>query len=100
MRLSLWDLSNVILKLGFRRAFDGTVLVIKKNSMCIEFAMYLLSFSVEIEKVYLSSSGSRDFSVRYQNKRFIFKKPQPTLLNVLFKNGIKKSNLLVKFSFA
>ena len=48
MRLALWDLSNVILKLGFRRrrAFDGTLLVIQKNTVActLIIAMYLLSF--------------------------------------------------------
>ena len=37
-------LSNVILKLGFRPAFDKTVNDDTENSMCIEFVMYLLSF--------------------------------------------------------
>ena len=57
-------LSNVILKLGFRRAFDGTVNGDTENSMCIEFAMYLLSFFfffffffVEFKKMCSSSLG-------------------------------------------
>ena len=50
VRLALWDLCNVILKLGFRRAFDGTVNGDTENSMCTEFAMYVLSFFVEINK--------------------------------------------------
>ena len=44
MRPVLWDLSNVILKLGFRRTFDGTVNGDTENSMCIEFALYLVFF--------------------------------------------------------
>ena len=43
-------LSNIILKLGFRRAFDGTVNGNTENSKCIEFTMNLLSFIVEIKK--------------------------------------------------
>ena len=43
-------LPNVILKLGFRSAFDGAVNVNTENSKCIEFTMYLLSFLVEIKK--------------------------------------------------
>ena len=50
-------LSNVILKLGFRHAFDGIVNGDTENSMYIEFAMYLLSFFMEIKKVCSSSSG-------------------------------------------
>ena len=50
-------LSNVILKLGFRRTFDGTVNGKTENSTCIEFAMYLLSNFMEIKKVCSSSSG-------------------------------------------
>ena len=50
-------LSNVILKLGLRRTFDGTVNGDSENSMCIEFVIYLLSFFVEIKKVCSSSSG-------------------------------------------
>ena len=43
-------LSNTIWKLGFTRAFDGTVDGYTENSKCIEFTMYLLSFFVEIKK--------------------------------------------------
>ena len=51
MRLALlWELSNVILKLGFRHIFDGKVDGDTENRMCIEFAMYLLSFFVEIKE--------------------------------------------------
>ena len=50
-------LSNIILKLGFIRAFDGTVNGYKENSKCIEFTMYLLSFFVKIKKECSSSSG-------------------------------------------
>ena len=49
-------LPNVILKLGFRSAFDGAVKVNTENSKCIELTMYLLSFLVEIKKVCSSSS--------------------------------------------
>ena len=50
-------MSNVILRLGFRRAFHGTVNGDTNYSMCIEFAMYLLSFIVEIKKKVCSSSS-------------------------------------------
>ena len=38
-------LSNVILKLGFRRDFDGTVNGNTENSKSIDFTVYLLFFS-------------------------------------------------------
>ena len=41
---------SVILKLGFRRVFDGTVNGNAENSKCIELTMYLLSFIMEIKK--------------------------------------------------
>ena len=44
MGLALWDLFNIILKLGFRLAFYGAVNGDTENSACTEFAMYLLSF--------------------------------------------------------
>ena len=56
MRLALWELSNVMLKFGFRRACGGTVNGDAKNSVGREFAMYLLSFFVEIKKLCSSSS--------------------------------------------
>ena len=36
VRLALWDLSPVILTLGFRRAFHGTVLVIQKIACALK----------------------------------------------------------------
>ena len=56
MRLPLWELSNVILKLGFRSEFDGSVYGDTENTLFIEFAMYLLSFFGEMKKVCSSSS--------------------------------------------
>ena len=50
VRLALWDLSDVIFKLGFRHAFGETVDGDTENSMCIEFAMYLHSVFMEIKK--------------------------------------------------
>ena len=41
------------LRLGFRRAFDGTVSVGKEKSMCIESAMNLLSFFWKSKKCVL-----------------------------------------------
>ena len=49
-------LSNIILKLGFRRAFDRTVNGNIEKSKCIEVTMYLLSLFVEIKKKVCSSS--------------------------------------------
>ena len=46
----MWEVSNVILKFGFTRAFGATVQGDAKNIMYREFAMYLLSFFVEIKK--------------------------------------------------
>ena len=43
-------LSNIILKFGLRRAFDGTVNGNTENSKCIEFSMYLLSFFLKSKK--------------------------------------------------
>ena len=57
MRLALWEVSNFILKFGFKRAFGATVKGDAKNIMYREFAMYLLSFYVEIKKLCSSSSG-------------------------------------------
>ena len=54
----MW-LSNVILKLGFRRAFDGTVNGKTENSMCITKICHKLAFffSWKSKKVCSSSSG-------------------------------------------
>ena len=55
MRLALWELSNVMLNLGFTRALDGTA----KNSVCIDIAMYLSFFSLFFSwKVEVCSSSS------------------------------------------
>ena len=43
-------LQNVIMKLVFRRAFHGMVNNNTENSKCIEFTLYVLSFSMEIKK--------------------------------------------------
>ena len=43
-------LFNIILKLGFRRAFDETVNGTAENNKCIEFIMHLLSFFVKFKK--------------------------------------------------
>ena len=51
VRHALWEVSNVILKFGFTRAFGATVVGDAKNIMYGEFAMYLLSFFVEIKKL-------------------------------------------------
>ena len=51
VRHALWDVSNVILKFGFTRAFGATVNGDAKNIVYREFAMYLLSFFVEIKKL-------------------------------------------------
>ena len=48
--ICIMGLSNIILKLGFRRTFDGTVNVNRENNMCIELTIYLVSFFVEIKK--------------------------------------------------
>ena len=59
MRLALWELSNVILKLGFRRAFDGTVNMVKGDSenRCA-LNCHVLAFCFRgNEKVCSSSSG-------------------------------------------
>ena len=50
-------LFNIILKLGFRRAFDETVNGNAENNKCIEFIMHLLSFFVKFKKVCSSSLG-------------------------------------------
>ena len=55
--LHVWEVSNVILKFGFTRAFGATVNGDAKIIMYREFAMYLLSFFVEIKKLWSSSSG-------------------------------------------
>ena len=51
VRHALWEVSNVILKFGFTRAFGAMVDGDAKNIMYREFAMYLLSFFVEIKKL-------------------------------------------------
>ena len=50
------ELSNVIFKLGFSRAFDEAVNGDTENSIRTDIAVYLLSFFVEIKKVCSSSS--------------------------------------------
>ena len=51
VRHALWEVSKVILKFGFTRVFGATVDGDAKNIMYREFAMYLLSFFVEIKKL-------------------------------------------------
>ena len=51
LTLALWELCNVILKFGFTRAVGGTVNGDAKNIVYRVFAMYLLSFFVEIKKL-------------------------------------------------
>ena len=51
VRHALWEVSNVILRFEFTRAFGATVDGDAKNIMYREFAMYLLSFFVEIKKL-------------------------------------------------
>lgn len=48
---------NVILKLGFRRAFNAAVNGNTEDSKRRRFTMHLLSFLVEIKKVFFSSSA-------------------------------------------
>ena len=55
VRLALWELSSVIFKLGFNRAYDETV---SGDTACaLNIAVYLLCFFVEIKTVCSSSSG-------------------------------------------
>ena len=56
-RPALWEVSNVILKFGFTRAFGATVNGDAKNIMYREFAMYLPSFFRGNQKLWSSSSG-------------------------------------------
>ena len=41
MRIALWELSNVILKLGFSRALDEAVNRDTENSLCTEYCRVL-----------------------------------------------------------
>ena len=50
VRLALRELSNVIYKIGFSRAFDETVNGDTEKASALNTAVYLLSFFVEIKK--------------------------------------------------
>ena len=41
VRFALWELSNVIFKLGFSRAFDEAVNGDTENNMCTEYCLVL-----------------------------------------------------------
>ena len=57
MKIALWELCNVIFKLGFSRAFDEAVNGDTENSICTEYCRVLLSFFRGNQKVCSSSSG-------------------------------------------
>ena len=44
MRIAFWELSNVIFKLGFSRAFDEAVNGDTENSICTEYCHVLAFF--------------------------------------------------------
>ena len=72
VRLALWEVWNVILKLEFTPAFGATVNGDAKNIMYREFAMYLFSFFVEIKKL-----CDYQVQVEMHNLLFFFNLPLP-----------------------